>query len=93
MLFRSMSICLIRVCCAGFVAKNMAAWLSAHIVVGCVGDRPISCEKLLSHAACFAVSASSMYSASATDNATVFCHLERQLIAPLARVNTCPDVE
>ena len=88
-----MSICLICVCCAGFVAKNMAAWLSAHIVVGCVGDLPISCEKLLSYAACFAVSASSIYSASATDNATVFYRLECQLIAPLARVNTCPVVE
>ena len=62
-------------------------------MVGCVGDLPISCEKLLSHAACLAVSASSMYSASVTDNVTVFGHLERQLIAPLARINTCPDVE
>ena len=30
-----------------------------------------------------------MYSASATDSAMVFCHLEHQLIAPLARVSDC----
>ena len=67
--------------------------LSEHSGIGPSMGNPISLLKDLSHAACHPVLASSMYSASPTDNATVFCCWDAQDIAPLAIRKTCPDVE
>ena len=53
--------------------RNIAAWLSEHSGIGPLMGKPISPLKDLSHAACHPVLASSMYSASPTDNVTVFC--------------------
>ena len=69
-----MSMCLVRRSTAGFTVRNIAAWLSEHNGVGSCMGYPISPLKDLSHAACQPVLASSMYSASPTDNAIVFCH-------------------
>ena len=59
---------------AGFIVKNIAAWLSEHNGIGPSIGNPISPLKDLSQAACRPVLASSIYSTSPTDNATVFCH-------------------
>ena len=88
-----MSICFVRCSTAGFIVKNIAAWLSKHSGTGPLIGNPISPLKDLSHAACRPVLASSIYSASPTDNATVFCHWDAQDIAPFAIKKTCPDVE
>ena len=65
--------CLVRHLTAGFTMRNIAAWLSKHNGIGPWMGNPISLLKDLSHAACHPVLASSIYSASPTDNATVFC--------------------
>ena len=69
-----MLICFVQRSTAGFTVRNIAAWLSEHSGIGSDMGYPISPLKDLSHAACRPVLASSMYSASHTDNATVFCH-------------------
>ena len=78
---------------AGFTVRNIAAWLSAHSGISPLMGYPISLLNDLSQAACHPVLASSMYSASPTESATVFCHCDAQDIAPLAIRKTCPDVE
>ena len=69
-----MSICFVQCSTAGFIVKNIAAWLSEHSGIGPSMGNPISPLKDLSHAACHPVLANSIYSASPTDNVTVFCH-------------------
>ena len=54
---------------------------------------PISPLIDLIQAACYLVLASAMYSASPTENATVFCHCDAQETHPFAIKNTCPGVE
>ena len=66
-----MSICFVRRSTAGFIVKNIAAWLSEHSGIGPSMGNPISLLKDLSHAAWHPVLASSIYTASPTDNATV----------------------
>ena len=88
-----MSMCFVRRSTPGLTMRNIAAWLSEHSGIGPLMGKPISPLKDLSHAACRPVLASSMYSASPTDNATVFCHRDAQNIAPFAIKKTCPDVE
>ena len=88
-----MSICLVQCSTAGFIVRNITAWLSKHSGIGPSIGNPISPLKDLSHAACCPVLANSIYSASPTDNATVFCHWDAQDIAPFAIKKTCPDVE
>ena len=88
-----MSICFVQHSTAGFIIRNIAAWLSEHSGICPSMGNPISLLKDLSHAACHPVLANSMYSASPTDNATVFCHWDAQDIAPFAIKKTCPDVE
>ena len=73
--------------------QNIAAWLSKHSGIGPSIGKPISPLRDLSHAACHPMLANSMYSASPTDNATIFCCWDVQDIAPLAIRKTCPDVE
>ena len=88
-----MSICFIQCSTAGFTMRNIAAWLSEHSGIGSLMGNPISPLKDLSHAACRPVLASSIYSASPTDNVTIFCHWDAQDIAPFAIEKMCPDVE
>ena len=85
--------CFVRCSTAGFIVRNIAAWLSEHSGIGPSIENPISPLKDLSHAACHPVLASSIYSASPTDNVTVFCRRDAQDIAPFAIKKTCPDVE
>ena len=85
--------CFARRSTAGFIVKNIAAWLSEHSGIGPSMGNPISLLKDLSHAACHTVLANSMYSASPTDNVTVFCRWDAQDIAPFAIKKICPDVE
>ena len=85
--------CLVQHSTAGFIVRNIAVWLSKHRGIGPSIGNPISPLKDLSHAACRPVLASSIYSASPTDNVTVFCRWDAQDIAPFAIKNTCPDVE
>ena len=47
----------------------------------------------LSQAACPPVLASSTYSVSPTESATIFCHCDAQEMHPFAIRKTCPDVE
>ena len=68
-----MSMCLVQHSTAGLTVRNIAAWLSEHSGIGPLMEHPISPLKDLSQAACHPVLASSIYSASPTDNATVFC--------------------
>ena len=73
---------------------NITAWLSKHSGIGPSMGNPISPLKNLSHAACHPVLASSVYSASPTDNVTIFCHWDTQDIALFAIrkcVLMCPD--
>ena len=79
-----MFMCLVWCSTAGFTVRNIAAWLSQHSGIGSWMGNPISLLKDLSHAACRPVLASSIYSASPTDNVTVFCHWDAQDIAPFA---------
>ena len=88
-----MSICLVWHSIAGFIVRNIAAWLSEHSGIGPSIGNPISPLKDLSHAACHPVLANSIYSASPTDNVTIFCHWDAQDIAPFSIKKTCPDVE
>ena len=85
--------CLVQCLTAGFTVRNITAWLSKHSGIGSLMGNPISLLKDLSHAACCPVLASSIYSTSPTDNATVFCHCDALEIAPFAIRKTCPDVE
>ena len=85
--------CFVRCSTARLIVKNIAAWLSKHSGIGPSMGKPISPMKDLSHAACRPVLASSIYSASPTDNATVFCHWDAQDIAPFEIKKTCRDVE
>ena len=68
-----MSMCFVRHSTAGLMVKKIAAWLSEHSGIGPSIGNPISLLKDLSHAACHPVLANSIYSASPTDNATIFC--------------------
>ena len=88
-----MLICFVRRSTAGLIVKKITAWLSEHSGIGPWIGNPISPLKDLSHAACHPVLANSIYSASPTDNATVFCRWDAQDIAPFAIKKTCPDVE
>ena len=88
-----MSICFIQCSTAGFTMRNITAWLSEHSGIGPSIGNPISLLKDLSQAACCPVLANSIYSASPTDNVTVFCHWDAQDIAPFAIKKMCPDVE
>ena len=85
--------CFVRHLRAGLTMRNIAAWLSKHSGIGLLMGKPISPLKDLCHAASRPVLASSIYSASPTDNVTVFCHWDAQDIALFAIKNTCPDVE
>ena len=85
--------CLVQHLTVGFTIRNITAWLSKHSGIGPSMGNPISPLKDLSHAACHLVLASSIYSASPTDSATVFCCCDTQEIAPFAIRKTCPDVE
>ena len=85
--------CFVQRLAAGFTVRNIAAWLSKHSGIGPSMGNPISPLKDLSHAACHPVLGSSIYSASPTDNATVYCHWDAQDIALFAIKKTCPDVE
>ena len=73
--------------------RNITAWLSEHSGIGPSMGNSICPLKDQSHAACHPVLASSIYSTSPTDNATVFCHCNAQEIAPFAIRKMCPDVE
>ena len=73
--------------------RNITAWLCEHSGIGPPMGNPISLLKDLSHAAHHPVPASSIYSASLTDNATIFCGWDAQDIAPFAIKKMCPDVE
>ena len=88
-----MSICFVQCLTGGLIVKNITAWLSEHSGIGPSIGNPISLLKDLSHAACHPVLANSMYSASPTDNATIFSCWDAQDIAPFAIKKTCPDVE
>ena len=88
-----MSICFVQCSTAGFIIRNIAAWLSKHSGIGHSIGNPISLLKDLSQAACRPVLANSIYSASPTDNVTIFYCRDAQDIAPLAIKKTCPDVE
>ena len=88
-----MLICFVQCSTAGFIVRNIAAWLFEHSGIGPLMQNPISPLKDLSHAACCPVLANSIYSASPTDNATVFCHWEAQDIALFSIKEMCPDVE
>ena len=85
--------CFVQRSTAGLIVNKIAAWLSEHNGIGPSMGNPISPLKDLSHAACHPVLASSIYSASPTDNVTVFCRRDAQDIAPFAIKKTCPDVE
>ena len=85
--------CLVQRLTAGFTMRNIAVWLSEHSGIGPSMGYPISLLKDLSHAACHPVLASSIYSASPTDNAMILCCWDAQDIAPFAIKKTCPDVE
>ena len=65
--------CFVQRLTAGFTIRNIAAWLSDHSGIGPLMGNPISPLKDLSHAVCHPVLASSIYSASPTDNAAIFC--------------------
>ena len=65
--------CLVQRSTAGFTVRNITACLSEHSGIGSCMGNPISPLEDLSHSACHPMLASSMYSASPTDNATVFC--------------------
>ena len=67
-------------------------WLARSGIGPCMGN-PISPLKDLSHAACRPVLVSSTYSASPTDNVTIFCCWDAQDTALLAIRKTCPNVE
>ena len=67
-----MSICFTQHLTAGLTMRNIAAWLSEHGGISTLMGNPISPLKDLSYAACHPVLASSIYSASPTDNATIF---------------------
>ena len=69
-----MPICFILHLTAGFIIRNIAAWLSEHSGIGPSMGYPISLLKDLSNAACHLVLDNSIYSASPTDNVTIFCH-------------------
>ena len=88
-----MSMCLVQHLSAGFTMRKIAAWLFKHIGIGPSMGNPISLLKDLSHAACSPVLASSIYLASHTESATVFCHCDAQDIAAFAIRKMCPDVE
>ena len=65
--------CFVQRLTAGFTVRNIAVWLSEHSGIGPPMGNPISPLKDLSHAACHPVLASSIYSASPTDNVNIFC--------------------
>ena len=88
-----MSTCFVQRSTAGLTVRNIAAWLSQHRGIGPLMGNPISPLKDLRHAACCPVLASSMYPASPTDNATIFCCWDAQDIAPFVIKKMCPDVE
>ena len=85
--------CFVQCSTAGFIVRKIAAWLSEHSGIGPSIGNPISLLKDLSHAACHPVLANSMYSASPTDNVTIFCRWDAQDIVLFAIKKTCPDVE
>ena len=85
--------CLVWCSTAGFTMRNIAAWLSKYSGIDPLMENPISPLKDLSHAACHPVLASSIYSASPTDNVTVFCCWDAQDIALFAIRKPCRDVE
>ena len=69
-----MSMCLVQCLTAGLAVRDITAWLSEHSGISPLMGYPISPLKDLSHAACPPVLANSIYSASPTDNVTIFCH-------------------
>ena len=77
-------ICWVWCSTAGLIVRNIAAWLSPHSGIGLPMGYPITLLKDFGHAACHPVLAISMYSASPTESATVFCHCDAQDIAPFA---------
>ena len=85
--------CFVQCSTVGFIMRNITAWLFKHSGIGPSMGNPISLLKDLSHAACRPVLANSMYSASPTDNATIFCRWDAQDIALFAIKKTYPDVE
>ena len=85
--------CLVWHSTAGFIVRNITAWLSKHNGICPLIRNPISLLKDLSHAAWHPVLANSIYSGSPTDNVTIFCCWDAQDIAPFAIKKMCPDVE
>ena len=85
--------CLVQCLTAGFTIRNIAAWLSVHSGIGLWIWKPTSLLMDLSQAACHPVLANSIYSASPTESATVFCHCGAQEMHPFAIRQMCPDVE
>ena len=88
-----MLMCLVQCSMAGLIVKKIAAWLSKHSGIGLSIGNPISLLKDLSHATFHPVLANSIYSASPTDNVTIFCCWDAQDIAPFAIKKMCLDVE
>ena len=85
--------CLVQFSTAGLTIRNIAAWLSTHSGIGSWMWNPVSLLMDLSQAACHPVLASSIYSASPTESAIVFCHCDDQEMHPFPIKNMCPDVE
>ena len=78
----------------GFAARAVASWLSSRILIGLLAVPGLnSFSSLLSHTASRAAEQSAIYSAYVVDKATTGCFLFIHMIAPLARVNTWPEVE
>ena len=75
--------CLLLLSTAGFIAKNIAPWLSPHSAKLDILN-PISLNKDSLQVIWRAVSLRHIYSASVEESATVFCFLEIQLTAPPA---------
>ena len=76
--------CFVQHSTARFTVRNVTAWLSEHSGSGLLMRKPISLLMDLKHTACHPVLASSIYSASPTENATVFWHCDAHEIAPFA---------
>lgn len=85
-----MSICLVLQCCDGCEAREIAAWLSTKILIGCVRDTPISANSCLSQSNSLIVSTNARYSASQVETATVGCNFDFQLIGPTFVYTTYP---
>src|SRR6478736_9243915 len=90
--------CLVLVWNCGFFDIAIAPWLSPKITVVFSSGTSLysfnsSWSRARSQTASFVAAVCPMYSASHEDRATVLCLFELQLIAPVPRLNTYPDVD